>query len=570
MKAPIGSKARANRGVSLMEVLTAIAILSIGIWALVSVFPTGQRVIRTAGVRQIATQLAKNTVSDFVSNPQTAPFAILPYDPSPIPNQAVLEDPSLMVLARRHYRLVWGEPLELIFVTPVLWRALVRYMPATPVAGPTNWRHLDGATFRLYREVTYRQVPDPDPNTPFADNPRADPGQPGDFTFVFNGPDDEIALPDPVNAALAAAYPRVLRVTYLPATGPASPVSGQLFVVDEGTRRIQLPVAAVRIERLWEEYPIFNPARGDSFVDGVLSLRRPSMGAPEPFAVPGASPDQLGPVRMDYTIDDPFAGGGHWLVETGPLVTRDDDGDGRYDEDPVNGADDDGDGLLDEDPAAFHTSFGGITNVRVARADPRGPWAFPLTVALGSDLESGRLFIAEADEDGDGNGNEDPINGLDDDRDGLIDEDPPLSAGTLVRVAYQTNADWFAQVIKPPDEFHLVTASAIPQGFPYEALRLYERNGAVLQFSRLLAGLSVQVIWLTSNGELVDQVLRIGTDGTVTLAGNPVAIDRVRGASVMVRVSGRPLWAAEPPRRRGDFVQLLFLLPGRGPILAGE
>ncbi|MFA0784628.1 type IV pilus modification PilV family protein, partial [Fervidibacter sacchari] len=49
---------RRKKGFSIIEVITAVAILGIGIWAIVALFPTGQNIIRRSGPRQMATQLA--------------------------------------------------------------------------------------------------------------------------------------------------------------------------------------------------------------------------------------------------------------------------------------------------------------------------------------------------------------------------------------------------------------------------------------------------------------------------------------------------------------------------------
>ncbi len=86
----------------------------------------------------------------------------------------------------------------------------------------------------------------------------------------------------------------------------------------------------------------------------------------------------------------------------GPLIRyrdpqRDDDGDGRFDEDPINGSDDDGDGSMDEDP------------------------------------------VRGIDDDGDGRFDEDPINDRDDDGDGRVDEDP-LDYGSCQLLARQNLA----------------------------------------------------------------------------------------------------------------------------------
>ena len=94
------------------------------------------------------------------------------------------------------------------------------------------------------------------------------------------------------------------------------------------------------------------------------------------------------------------------LPETRTLVLRphatgrDDDGDGRTDEDGIDGLDNDGDGLIDEDALTGDTGGpndrGSITLQRHSR---------------------------RRDDDGDGVEDEDPIDGVDNDRDGLIDED---------------------------------------------------------------------------------------------------------------------------------------------------
>ncbi len=82
---------------------------------------------------------------------------------------------------------------------------------------------------------------------------------------------------------------------------------------------------------------------------------------------------------------DVSAPGGRILSTVGTNIIRDDDGDGLFDEDPINPSiDDDGDGLFDEDP----------------------------------------INIPSIDDDGDGFFDEDPITSIDDDGDGGFDEDP--------------------------------------------------------------------------------------------------------------------------------------------------
>jgi len=73
---------RRKKGFSIIEVITAVAILGIGIWAIVALFPTGQNIIRRSGLRQMATQLAHEAISDFLADPAKMPFAIVPFNPA--------------------------------------------------------------------------------------------------------------------------------------------------------------------------------------------------------------------------------------------------------------------------------------------------------------------------------------------------------------------------------------------------------------------------------------------------------------------------------------------------------
>jgi len=79
-----------NKGFSIIEVITAVAILGIGIWAIVALFPKGQNIIRRSGLRQLATQLAHEAISDYLAEPIKLPYAIVPFDPNQIPNRPVL------------------------------------------------------------------------------------------------------------------------------------------------------------------------------------------------------------------------------------------------------------------------------------------------------------------------------------------------------------------------------------------------------------------------------------------------------------------------------------------------
>lgn len=129
-----------------------------------------------------------------------------------------------------------------------------------------------------------------------------------------------------------------------------------------------------------------------------------------------------------------FVWGGPYAVE----IVVDDDGDGRIDEDPVDLVDDDGDGFYNEDGPD------GVDNDRDGRVDEDGADRQLDNDGDGLLNEDGRMTggvifdpgLREAapygtrerpgeygDDDLDASVNEDPVNGRDDDGDGLVDED---------------------------------------------------------------------------------------------------------------------------------------------------
>jgi hypothetical protein len=147
-----------------------------------------------------------------------------------------------------------------------------------------------------------------------------------------------------------------------------------------------------------------------------------------------------------------------------------------------------------------------------------------------------------------------------------------LPVGTRLRVAYRAgdnpntqdvDESWFLQVIKPPDDFQLFT-QADPQvlsAFPFERLRWFTVSGNALQFDRLLAGLNVQVRYRNAANELFTEVHPIAGDGSLSLAQVPAKIEEVRGASLLVRVSGGSMWRQSPPKTRADYVELATIVP---------
>jgi hypothetical protein len=147
-----------------------------------------------------------------------------------------------------------------------------------------------------------------------------------------------------------------------------------------------------------------------------------------------------------------------------------------------------------------------------------------------------------------------------------------LPVGTRLRVAYlagdnpntqDVDESWFLQVIKPPDDFQQFT-QADPQvlsTFPFERLRWFTVSGNALQFDRLLAGLNVQVRYRNAANELFTEVHPIAGDGSLSLVQVPAKIEEVRGASLLVRVSGGSMWRQSPPKTRADYVELATIVP---------
>jgi hypothetical protein len=306
-------------------------------------------------------------------------------------------------------------------------------------------------------------------------------------------------------------------------------------------------------------------------------------------APPGVGIDQLGPLRADYLIEEDL------------------DGDGRFAEDPIDGQDNDGDGRIDEDPrgpwivetgttfdpdptlkaqgvsSVFQTTFGGFNNPPVVLSlMPPPQWGNPI------DTSSGLLNI--------------------DAQSGLLAFNSNLPVGTRLRVAYRAgdnpntpvDESWFLQVIKPPDDFQQFT-QADPQvlsAFPFEQLRWFTaqlipddpRTPLVvdpyfrlqfLPFGALLAGLNVQVRYQVryfnpnssqTRDETYSEVKGIDSNGVVTIPIplhpqgwtvdlNNTKLEEVRGASLLVRVSGGSMWRQSPPKTRADYVELATIVP---------
>jgi len=541
---------RRKKGFSIIEVITAVAILGIGIWAIVALFPTGQNIIRRSGLRQMATQLAHEAISDFLAEPAKMPFAIVPFNPTDpqIANRPVLLEPAALLTVRYTYNLVWGEPLDdglplgdpnkqvgLVWIDlngnnipePGVdeWRAILRFAPAT--------------IYRVYREVEYRRAQ----------------SQSGlqEFEFFFDPQGSKVDVYLSVDSGIRPNGLRVLRVSYEleQPVGPIAQIWREVYIVPESLSQFQLNQPASRILQIVEEFPVPFTYRGNGILVFSSSMPAPS----------GVGNEQLGPLRADYLIEDL-------------------DGDGRFAEDPVDGQDNDGDGQIDEDagghwivetgttfapdptlrqklnipPQAnvgvFQTTFGGLSLSHIQAVSLESSyWGNLLTVSPISDLSSGLLILESS-------------------------PNQPLPPNQRVRVAYLNQDDWFEQVVASPNDFQPAppnnqNTNTVLQLFPYEQIRWFvvDLNQGVLRFSPLLAGQSLEIRWTAMNGQKLDAVVSLDGSGSLALPANIARLDAVQRASILIRLSGQSLWQQAPPRRKGDFVELITIVPPSQPVM---
>jgi hypothetical protein len=398
------------------------------------------------------------------------------------------------------------------------WRAILRFAPA--------------AVYRVYREVRYRRVDNP-PSSEF------------EFSVSFDPVTKQIRQ---IRLYMHVNRPnevRIFRVTYPSNANPLVPVIvRELYLVPTAQGQFDLRTPAIGQPEVVEEYPI-DPA---SFVNGVLTFNNPMPGPSS-----GITPNQLGFLRVDYLVADPQLGD-HWIVETGTT----------FDPDPslrqkLN--------IPLQDQATvgiFQTTFGGIP------VDPNTNRPIITAITLSPNRFGLPLFPAPVAPNPSPNGNSLPQEGL-----LVLGFDPPntlpVPPNERVRVAYRAGDDpgtpvdesWFLQVIKPPDDFQLFTQAdqQVLSTFPFERLRWFTVSGNALQFDRLLAGLNVQVRYRNAANELFTEVHPIAGDGSLSLAQVPAKIEEVRGASLLVRVSGGSMWRQSPPKTRADYVELATIVP---------
>ena len=173
-----------------------------------------------------------------------------------------------------------------------------------------------------------------------------------------------------------------------------------------------------------------------------------------------------GPHAVEIVVDDD----GDGLIDEDPVEVVDNDGDGLFNEDPIDGDDNDRDGRIDEDGVDLQFDndgdgllnedglyTGGVVYNPVLRAEmTRSPFErYPTGEAAAGDPDNHGTDWGDGggygwgDDDRDVNFNEDDLDGLDNDGDGLVDEDPPGPQipvpDTWVRVVFAYDGDLFTE-----------------------------------------------------------------------------------------------------------------------------
>jgi hypothetical protein len=189
--------------------------------------------------------------------------------------------------------------------------------------------------------------------------------------------------------------------------------------------------------------PLIADTDGDGLSDGVEDLNHdgnfdfnPSDfdfedvldGAPQP------DPEETNPCDPDTDHDGLTDYEERYQAQVYEFYANwDNDNDGQYNEDPVDGIDNDGDGLIDEDPVEPP-----FNPTNPLDHDTDNDWLYD-----GEEVkyECTAVTYAQLDNDGDALIDEDPIDGLDNDEDGLIDEDPVDFFVRFVPMLDPTNRD---------------------------------------------------------------------------------------------------------------------------------
>jgi len=235
-------------------------------------------------------------------------------------------------------------------------------------------------------------------------------------------------------------------------------------------------------------------------------------------------PDYIwgGAHATEIVVDDD----GDGLIDEDPIDVVDNDDDGLFNEDEADGIDNDRDGLVDEDGAdpQFDNDGDGLLNEdglrtggviydQALRNELAGAPYFRYTTAEESAADPEGPGYGWGDDDHDASFNEDPIDGVDNDNDGLIDEDPEGHHGPLPRtwllltfsydadnlteaqksqIAFTWDADAAAYTALGPGGGTITATSANRSSTPSDWIRPIRldpsRNLTLLTIDRFLSG----------------------------------------------------------------------------------
>lgn len=553
-------------GISLVEVLVVIAILVVGLWMAMNIFPTGTRALKRIEAQDIARHIAQRLARE-IANQGGLLYGLLPDNPNlydepladlsrlDLDNNGRTEVRDLSSL-RQSMRAVRGEILR---VREYANSAICLFTPiADPAANP----------FIVYQRIWYREVSNP--NAPL---------QPQQYRVLNNGGIYvKFFQPQP-----ASNEQRTFVVSYVVTNVNNNPpvvmATDERYVVDEvgGADEAYIPAVGQGLR-------LYQSIGGELQVLSVVELH------PCTFTAPTNAIQRIAGVVN--------------------LNTEDDDGDGKMNEDPPNGADDDSDGQIDEDPPGAYCDYNvdsigmRITEYGILRHSTTASTGGELRIFLPPVLQNsaGAAIEPYNDNDGDGREDEDPADGVDNDYDGNIDEDPPegytaqspLNAsnpgtgllifnqpeGSYARISYRSassaqGADhWWLLALVPPRMF---TISALSfRGSEVEGWREYvlapATSAQTVWVKAMWVGLLVKVTYRDAQGNRYQEVQRVVYDrnppfnsfhGAIYLSKQYRVVEAVEGISVKVWVSGlRFLGRANRNRivRRGDVIEAEALL----------
>ncbi|MFA4044428.1 MAG: hypothetical protein HZRFUVUK_001214 [Candidatus Fervidibacterota bacterium] len=488
-------------GISLIEVLVVIALLVVGLWLMINVFPTGQRALRTMQRRNYAKLLATRLANELASSAKLhgglvpddralwdTPFAEirrldLPIDKNgdgtpdePADGKRCVED--LLELHRR-LRQVIGEELN-----P---RGLTALAPI-------------GSQVIVYKHVAYERA-----NTI-----------------------NEVTVGSRKYFVDRSVQPNQIVVRFDPSTSPRRFCIS--YIASDGT---------VRLSACDELHPkVTADASGDARITPTL-LSNPSWQLVAVTLVKEEIPSSL-----TLTNEQMRAG----VI----LIPADDDGDGRVDEDPIDGVDNDGDGKVDEDPPAIADYILGTSGAWITL------WGRTEVATSGNatsvfDPTPKPLLEKKINESSDagvaafeGSWRAIPDGEFEVNSSSLVFFST-LSPDTLIRLAYrcaksqtQTIDNWFFMPFIPPAEFTPTSGTPTePREYVFDP-----SDRTRIWVAGMWTGLLINIVYVDSNGLKRSVLRRVEYDaqkptwkGVINLPTPYSAIEKVEGASAKAWVS---------------------------------